>query len=175
MDGYADSIEGALYLLARLPDGAAAHWVDEQIAVLYGYQHDDGSLTDENIDGNFMRTVLIYGLSLTRGARLEPWSPRVALGAAFDGACLRVHVHSEDVWQGVLLFDTPRHRQHVGLALDYPRLNQWPEWWTVEPTRRYAVDLPDGTRIEVDGAPLAAGLPLSLAPNLAHRLRVCPA
>ena len=94
--------------------------------MLYGYQHDDGSVTDENIDGNFVRTVLLYGLSLSRGARLEPWSPRVALGAAFDGSCLRVHLHSEEVWRGALLFDTPRHKQHVGLRLDYPRLNQWP-------------------------------------------------
>lgn len=175
MDGYADTLESALYLLRYIDDPLAADWVDEQVAVLYGYQHDDGSVTDENIDGNFVRTVLLYGLSLTRGTRVEPWTPRVALGAAFDGSCLRVHLHSEDVWRGVLLFDTPRHKQHVGLRLDYPRLNQWPEWWTVDPAQRYAVTMPDGSQLDVDGASLAAGLPLVLTPSTAHRLRVCPA
>jgi len=175
MDGYADTLESALYLLRYIDDPLAADWVDEQVAVLYGYQHDDGSVTDENIDGNFVRTVLLYGLSLTRGTRVEPWTPRVALGAAFDGSCLRVHLHSEEVWRGTLLFDTPRHKQHVGLRLDYPRLNQWPEWWTVDQGRRYAVTMPDGTQLEIDGTSLAAGLPLSLAPSAAHRLRVCPA
>jgi hypothetical protein len=175
MDGYADTLESALYLLRYIDDPQAADWVDEQIAVLYGFQRDDGSVTDENIDGNFVRTVLLYGLSLTRGTRIEPWSPRVALGAAPEGTCLRVHIHSQDGWRGMLLFDTPRHRQHVGLALDYPRLNQWPEWWTVDSAGHYAVTLPDGSRIDMNGSNLAAGLPLALAPNVAHGIRVCPA
>ena len=99
----------------------------------------------------------------------------VALGAAPEGPCLRVHIHAQHVWRGALIFDTPRHRQHVSLALDYPRLNQWPEWWTAEPTGRYAITLPDGTGVGVDGATLAAGLPLAVAPNVAHQLLVCPA
>jgi hypothetical protein len=174
MDGYADTLESALYLLRYLDDPDAAVWVDEQVAVLYGYQHDDGSVTDENIDGNFVRTVMLYGLSLTRGARLEPWSPTVALGAAADGPCLRVHLHAEDVWRGTLLLDTPRHSQNFALAEDYPRLNQWPEWWTVDPARRYAVAMPDGTLIDLDGERLAAGLPVALAPNVETQLTICP-
>lgn len=144
------------------------------MAVLYGYQHDDGSVTDENIDGNFVRTVMLYGLSLTKGARLEPWSPRVALGAATEGSCLRVHLHAEDVWRGTLLLDTPRHAQNLALAEDYPRLNQWPEWWTVDPARSYAVSMPDGTLVDLDGARLAAGLPIALAPNVENQLTICP-
>jgi hypothetical protein len=174
MDGYADTLESALYLLRYLEDQAAADWVDEQVAVLYGYQRDDGSVTDENIDGNFVRTVLLYGLSLTRGARLEPWSPTVALGAAPDGGCLRVHLHAADLWRGRLLFDVPRHRQHLRLGLDYPRLNQWPEWWTVEASQRYAVALQDGTMLDVEGSTLAAGLPLTVAPGQETQLTVCP-
>jgi hypothetical protein len=174
MDGYADTLESALYLLRYLDDPDAASWVDEQVAVLYGFQHDDGSVTDENIDGNFVRTVLLYGLSMTRGARLEPWSPTVALGAAVDGPCLRVHLHAEDVWHGTLLLDTPRHAQNLGLAVDYPRLNQWPEWWPVDPASLYTVTLTDGTTIGLDGERLAAGLPMTLAPNVATQLRICP-
>lgn len=174
MDGYADTLESALYLLRYLDDPVAADWVDEQVAVLYGFQQDNGSVTDENIDGNFVRTVLLYGLSLTRGARIEPWSPTVALGAAPDGACLRVHLHASDLWRGELLFDVPRHRLNVKLDTDYPRLNQWPEWWTVERDRRYAVTLQDGTRLDVEGSTLASGLPITVAPGSAFELLVCP-
>jgi hypothetical protein len=175
MDGYADTLESALYLLRYVDDPVAADWVDEQIAVLYGFQHDDGSVTDENIDGNFIRTVLLYGLSLTRGARVEPWTPRVALGAAFDGSCLRVHLHAQEAWSGNLRFDTPRHRQNVHLEVDYPRLNQWPEWWSADPAQRYAVTMPDGTLLNAEGSSLATGIPLELAPNVAYKLRVCGA
>jgi hypothetical protein len=174
MDGYADTLESALYLLRYLDDPVAAEWVDEQIAVLYGFQRDDGSVTNENIDGNFVRTVLLYGLSLTRGTRVEPWAPTVALGAAADGPCLRVHLHAQDVWIGKLRFDGPRHQQHVGLTSDYPRLNQWPEWWSVDPSRRYAVTLSDGTLIDLEGSSLAAGLSVALTPNVGYDLRVCP-
>ncbi|MCC7372795.1 MAG: hypothetical protein IT306_30565 [Chloroflexi bacterium] len=174
MDGYADTLESALYLLRYLDDPLAADWVDEQVAVLYGYQHDDGSVTDENIDGNFVRTTLLYGLSLTRGARLEPWTPTVALGAAPDGPCLRVHLHSSDLWRGELHLDVPRHREHLRLGSDYPRLNQWPEWWSVERDRRYALSYPDGTLVDVDGATLADGLRVTVAPGSAYELQVCP-
>ena len=174
MDGYADTLESALYLLRYVDDPVAADWVDEQVAVLYGFQKDDGSVTDENIDGNFVRTVLQYGLSLTRGTRIEPWSPTVALGAAPDGACLQVHLHASDLWRGELLFDVPRHRLNVKLDTDYPRLNQWAEWWTVESDRRYAVTLQDGTVLNVEGSTLAAGLPLTVAPGSAYELQVCP-
>lgn len=174
MDGYADTLESALYLLRYVDDPVAADWVDEQVAVLYGFQKDDGSVTDENIDGNFVRTVLQYGLSLTRGTRIEPWSPAVALGAAPDGACLQVHLHASDLWRGELLFDVPRHRLNMKLDTDYPRLNQWAEWWTVESDRRYAVTLQDGTVLNVEGSTLAAGLPLTVAPGNSYQLQVCP-
>ena len=174
MDGYADTLESALYLLRYLDDPVAADWVDEQVAVLYGFQRDDGSVTDENIDGNFVRTVLMYGLSQTRGARLEPWTNTVAMGAAPDGACLSMHLHAETLWRGEVHFDVPRHRLNVKLNEDYPRLNQWPEWWTVEPAQRYSVLFQDGTLIDLEGSSLAAGFPMTLAPGISYQLRVCP-
>jgi len=175
MDGYADTLESALYLLRYLRNPDAAQWVDEQMAVLYGYQRETGAVTDENIDGNYIRTVMLYARWLTQGTRIEPWNPAVALGAEQDGACLQIHLHASAPWTGRLLFDTPRHRQTFGLDTDYPRLNQWQEWWVVESGRPYAVTLPDGSNASVDGATLAAGLPLTVEPDREYRLRVCPA
>ncbi|MCC6173933.1 MAG: hypothetical protein IT305_01410 [Chloroflexi bacterium] len=174
MDGYADTLESALYLLRYLDVPEAADWVDEQIGVLYGYQHADGSVTDENIDGNFVRTVLLYGLSATQGTRLEPWNPEISLGAARDGDCLWVHLHSQIDWRGRLVFDSPRHAANFGLPDDYPRLNQWPEWWAAQPGSSYAITRPSGAQLHVDGARLAAGLPIRLGPDAIYRLRVCP-
>jgi hypothetical protein len=174
MDGYADTLESALYLLRYLDDPEATRWVDEQIGVLYGFQRDSGAVTDENIDGNYIRTTMLYGRWLTQSTRVEPWQPTVSLGAVADGSCLQVHLHAAQSWEGRLLFDTPRHRQNFGLPLDYPRLNQWQEWWTVEPGQRYAVALPDGSGTDLDGDQLAAGLPLRIEPAQTYDLRVCP-
>jgi hypothetical protein len=174
MDGYADTLESALYLLRYLDNDDAADWVDEQMAVLYGFQRDNGIVTDENIDGNFIRTVMLYGRWLTQGTRIEPWTPGVGLGAAPDGPCLQLHLHAAGPWSGRLLFDTPRHSEVLGLDTDYPRLNQWQEWWVAEPGRQYAVTLADGSSADLDGRALAAGLLLSLEPEQAYQLRVCP-
>jgi hypothetical protein len=174
MDGYADTLESALYLLRYLDHPGAAAWVDEQMAVLYGFEHDTGAVTDENIDGNYIRTVLQYGRWLTRGARLDPWEPTVAVGAAPDGACLIVHLHAARAWTGRLRFDTPRHRQHLGLPVDYPRLNQWHEWWVADPDRAYRLYLLDGSEVDVGGRRLADGFELAVDPGHDYRLRVCP-
>jgi hypothetical protein len=177
MDGYADSLEGAIYLLHYLDVPEAADWVDQQIGVFFGFQKDggkdDGAVTDENIDGNFVRTALLYGLWRTQGTRVDPWIPSVALGAAQDGGCLQVHLHADQPWSGRLLFDVPRHTQYLGLSVDYPRLNQWPEWWTVDPVRQYTVTQADGSQASASGEQLAAGLPLSLSAGTPAELRVC--
>jgi hypothetical protein len=175
MDGYADTLESALYLLRYLDDPGASAWVDQQMAVLYGFQRDNGAVTDENIDGNYIRTAMLYGRWLTQSARVEPWSSTVALGAAADGACLQVHLHAADPWSGRLLFDGPRHQQNLGLDVDYPRLNQWQEWWTAEPGRRYTLTQPDSPDVQLDGAQLASGILASVSPGQEYQLRVCPA
>lgn len=174
MDGYADTLESALYLQRYLDLPESGAWIDEQIGVLYGFQAADGSVTDENIDGNFVRTTMLYGLAQTAGARLDPWTDGIALGAARDGDCLEVSVHAEAPWRGRLTFDISRHRTFLGLPADYPRLNQWPERWTAEPGAGYVLEgdlVPDR---EASGAALADGLAVSLEPGRAYRLRACP-
>jgi len=174
MDGYADTLEGALYLLRYLDVPEAADWLHEQMAVLYGFQHDDGRVTDDNIDGNFLRTTLLYGLTMTQGVRVEPWSEAVAIGAVRDGACVQLHLHAAAPWTGRVMFDSKRHREHLRLPADYPRLNQWPEWFPIEADRAYVVtDEPRAGTIRA-GRELLAGLPISLEPDRAYAQRVCP-
>jgi hypothetical protein len=172
-DGYADAIESALYLLNRTDVPEASAWTDRQAGTLFGAQDGDGRVEDAYLDGNFIRTALLYAAWQGRGVRAEPWEPGTMLGAATDGGCLAVAVATGRAWRGRVIFDTPRHREHLGLPADYPRLNAWPEWWAAEPGRRYAVTLPDGSVRQSSGEDLAAGLPLALGPSSASRLLVC--
>ena len=173
-DGYADAIESALYLLPFLPDAAAERWVDEEIGVLFAFQRPDGFVEGMYLDGNFVRTALLYGLARTAGVRPVPWEPQLAVGAARDGEGITLVARAaERPWRGVLRFDTPRHRLHLGVPAEYPRLNGWPEWFVVDAGDRCEVTDLDSRVVQlVDGAALAAGLPGALEPGTPLRLRV---
>jgi hypothetical protein len=173
-DGYADTIEGALYVLSHLASPAAAAWIDRQAGTLFGAQDDDGRVEDGYLDGNFIRTALLYGAWQSQGVRLHPWEPGAMLGAVPDGACLSVAIATGRDWQGRVIFDAPRHRLHLGLPLDYPRLNAWPEWFATEPGHLFRVDDSDGGATGVrDGASLSEGVDLRLEAGAERHLRVC--
>ena len=172
-DGYADTIESALYVLSRLPSPTAAAWTDRQAGTLFGAQGDDGRVEDGYLDGNFIRTALLYSAWQSQGVRVDPWEPGMMLGAAPDGECLTLAISTGREWQGRVIFDAPRHRLHLGLPMDYPRLNAWHEWWVTEPGRRYAVTLPDGSQHNFSGEQLLDGLTLTLGPGRAYQLTVC--
>lgn len=174
MDGNADSLESAMYLLAQFQDTAASRWADEQAAVLFGFQAPDGIVEDNYLDGNFVRSALLYGLYLTRGMVPEPWRPGLAVGSVQDGVCVQVALGSTEDWEGRLRFDTPRHQENLHLPIDFQRLNEWPEGFTVSPGSAYQVADDSAASRRVDGAELAAGLPLRLEAGRARALRVCP-
>lgn len=173
-DGYADSIEGAINLLNREPVAPAAAWVDREIQVMWGKQKPDGIIEGWHGDGNFARTSLMYALWKTQGASAHPWRADLRLGAARDAAGgLRVSLAAAQAWSGYLVFDRPRHREFMRLPLDYPRINQFPEWFTAEADAMYEVRDMTGTRRElVAGRTLTSGLPLELKPGQELRLRV---
>lgn len=176
-DGYADSIESMLYLLPWFDIPECHTWVDEEIEVLFLKQRMDGFVEGWYLDGNFVRTALLYAQYKTQGLRLEPWRENVWMGAAMDRQreTLYVHLAAQAPWQGVLRFDTPRHRTIWNLPLNYPRLNALPEWYVVEPERTYLVTNLDTSEARLyQGQQLAEGLPLTLGerPNNVLRLAV---
>ena len=147
MDGYADSLESAIYLLSRLPDPDAQRWLDEQAGVLFGFQHADGAVENNYLDGNFVRTSLLYSLALTGGILPEPWRSDVLVGAAADGPCLEIVAGADRDWIGQLRFDRARFRENVGLPIDYPRLNEWPTGFLVDTAERWQI-LDHGTNLD---------------------------
>lgn len=174
-DGYADAIEGAINLVNREPVASAMRWIDSEIRVLWGKQQDSGIIEGWHGDGNFARTTIMYGLWKTQGATIQPWRADVVFGAVRtgEGGLLAAFTAGRD-WEGVLRCDAPRHRTAMGMPLDWPRINQWQEWFTVEAGRSYQVVLPDGAQRVCDGADLLAGLPVRLVAGQPAVVRVAP-
>ncbi len=164
-DGYADTIESMLYLLPWFDVPEAQYWVDDEIEVMFLKQQSNGFVEGWLLDGNFVRTALMYGQYKTQGLMLSPWSEGVRVGAALDqdSDVLYVYLAAQEHWEGRLRFDTPRHRMIWGMELEYPRVNGAPEWYVVEPDAVYWVtNLDTGEAFSYSGRELAEGLTLAL-------------
>jgi len=74
-------------------------------------------------------------------------------------------------WQGKLIFDQPRHKTVMQMPMDYPRINQFPEWFTVEANDRLVVTAADRHQTHT-GEELMKGLPVSLEAGRTVRLSV---
>lgn len=136
-DGYADALESGINLLNRENDYDLGQWIDSEIKVMYGMQQADGIIEGWHGDGNFARTALMYGLWKTQGVRLSPWNPNLRLGAAPSEMGTYFTLSTKVDWEGLLIFDPMRHKSILNLPVDYPRINQFPEWFTVDPNRDY--------------------------------------
>lgn len=161
-DAYADSIEGALYLLNRLPTPEGFRWLEQVLPLFLGKSRDDGIVEGWYGDGNYARTALLAALHYTQGAMVRPWRADLRLGAVREANALRLALHAQTDWEGRLCFDTPRHREHFRLPVNYARLNEFPEWFTVEAGATYRWQLGNAAARRVTGADLAHGLPMSL-------------
>jgi hypothetical protein len=185
-DGDADAIEGALYLYNREPVPSAAAWMDYQIRWMWSKQDSAhrpnlerwrgrGVVEGWYADGNFNRTSLMYALWKTQGTSVRPWRSDVRFGAVRRGDRLLVSIESDSAWTGELQFDVPRHRTILGLPADWPRINSYPEWYTVDERTRYrVVDVASGRRRTMTGEELARGLAVNAAPRRQVRLAISP-
>ena len=175
-DGYADAIESMLYLLPWFDVAECHRWVDDEIEVLFGMQFPSGFVDKHYLDGNFIRTALLYATYKTRGVLAEPWREDLCLGAAWDPQeeQLYLYVGADEPWKGRLRFDVPRHRTIWRLPFNYPRLNATPEWFVVEPEAAYVImGLGPQAEEEWTGEAMAEGVPVEITdPSQPVRLRV---
>ena len=168
-DGYADAIESGINLLNRENDPDLSYWIDSEIKVMFRMQKPDGIVEGWHGDGNFARTALMYGLWKTQGARLSPWNPSLRIGAASFERGTYFVLSAQTNWEGKLVFDPIRHKAILNLPVDYPRINQFPEWFTVDPQVRYSIRSSDSKLSDnYSGASLLNGIPLKL--NAGERL-----
>jgi hypothetical protein len=183
-DGYADSIESALNLFNRLPPrdpraASVAAWLDSEVREMWSRQRDDGIIEGWHGDGNFARTTIMYCLWKTQGVTPHPWREDVALGAvrAADGVALTLT--ADRPWSGTLVFDRARHAEDLRLPIDWPRINQFPEWFTVPAGARYRLTASPGREAAppdrtVSGEELRKGLPVQVEDGKPLRLTVQP-
>lgn len=165
-DEYADSIEGAINLVNREPCPSAARWIDSEIRDMWSVQKPDGVVEGWHGDGNSARTAIMYALWKSRGVTPRPWHSDLQWGAAQDGEKLYLVVASRSPWKGCLIFDRARHRLQMRLPIDYPRINQFPEWFTADGEAYYRVSqVGTAESQELPGKKLWEGLPIDLRPE----------
>jgi len=170
-DGYADAIESAINLLNREYSVSVAEWIDSETKVMWAKQRSDGIIEGWHGDGNFARTTIMYCLWKTQGITIQPWRSDIIFGAVSDKDRLKINLKSEREWQGKILFDTPRHRTNMKLPIDWPRINQFPEWFTVEVDKEYEMqNLTAKTKNRITGKELLEGIELTLEPNVEVKL-----
>lgn len=161
-DAYADSIEGATYLLNRFPTREAFDWLENVLPIFLGKQRDNGIVEGWYGDGNYARTALLAARYYTQGAICRPWRSDLRFGAIRNGDTLTIALSAENDWKGTMVFDQARHRTILNLPVNYLRLNEWSEWFTVEANRNYQVKVGGSKTRTMTGAELVEGLPLSL-------------
>ena len=165
-DGIADSLEGGLNLINRLPVPEAIEWADYMAERLLAKQRDTGVIVGWHGDGNFARTALMFALWKSAGAYVVPWRSDLRVGAVLDGDRMYFVVTSDWPWTGVLHFDRPRHVEFLGMPKDYARLNQFPDWFTVS----QASIVRSETGEQYETARLREGLPISVHPDKPFRI-----
>jgi len=178
IDGYADSVEGGLYILNRLPVAEGFAWADHEVAANIVYTKQKHHLWGTmKLQSNGVRTAIMHALMHTRGTIARPWQQGLKLGAVDADGGVEILVQSEKPYQGRLVFDIPRHRHYMGFTKDWPRMNTLPEWFTVEPDdTRYTVhNMVENTSRTITGAELRKGLPVAVSTNTPLKLRVEPA
>ena len=183
-DGFADAIEGCLNLYNREAVDGVEDWLDSETRIMWSLQdssyrssalqwQNKGIIEGWHGDGNFARTTIMYCLWKSQGTQVHPWREDLMAGAVLEDQNLYIALRAKRNWEGRLVFDTPRSAQNMRMPLDWPRINQFPEWYTVSPGLSYEVTQGNSRQSNVySGEELAEGLPINLAPGKLLRIKV---
>jgi hypothetical protein len=172
-DEYADLTEGGINLYNRERVKGVEDWIDIQIRRMWSKQQPSGVIEGWHGDGNSARTSLMYALWKTQGLTIEPWREDVRVGAVEKDGILYISLAADESWSGKLKFDRPRHRDYFRLPIDFTRINQFPEWFTVGADEAFQVEAPEHAEESLHaGKNLHTGLEVKLEPNRELRLVV---
>jgi len=96
----------------------------------------------------------------SQGCRPDRWVPGLRVGAVRDGERLYLSVEAPNGWQGRICFDYARHRRVLNFDKNYVRLNEFPEWYTVDENTLYKVRSASAPEQILLGSELIAGVRL---------------
>ena len=162
-DGYADALESGINLYNREAVPELKNWIDSEMQVMFKMQQADGILGGWHGDGNFARTAIMYSLWKTQGTHVYPWREDLIIGAEKSGSETYIVITAEKEWKGKLVFDSERHKTILNLPIDYPRINQFPEWFTAVNNELYTVQSSQKKLTKkYTGVELLNGIPLEL-------------
>jgi len=172
-DGYADAIEGALNLYTREPLDETRQWIDSEIKVMWKKQQQSGIIEGWHGDGNFARTTIMYCLLKTQGTYMVPWNEGLNIGAVQSDRIIYLTLSSADDWEGKLMFDRKRHKEFMHLPIDWPRINQFPEYYTIEKSKNYQIQIENSRKpIVIKGEDLQGGFPLKMKKGEKIRIKI---
>jgi hypothetical protein len=160
-NAYSDALESAIVFLNRLPSQQLDEAIDGCFPRFLARQREDGIIEDWYGDGNYVRTALMYALMKSQGTWTEPWREDLLLGAVREEGRLSLVLEAASPWQGRVRFDVARHRKHLNLTVNYTRLNEFPEWFTVKEDRLYEVEANGGRQVLLGGE-LVRGIEVNL-------------
>jgi hypothetical protein len=93
--------------------------------------------------------------------------------AVREGETLEIAFLAQKDWKGKVIFDRPRHKEYLRLPLDWPRINQFPEWFTTEAGKRYVVrNMTEGAQKGYKGEELWEGISISISGGDVVRMEV---
>jgi hypothetical protein len=148
-----------LNLYNREPIASVREWLDSEIKVMWAMQKPDGMIEGWHGDGNFARTSIMYCLWKTQGIVPLEWDSQLSIGAVQTSTGMKIAVSSPAGWKGKLKFDVPRHSTMMHYPADYPRINQYQEWFVVKKNQTYQLNnIQAGTLNKIKGSVLAKGL-----------------
>jgi hypothetical protein len=102
----------------------------------------------------------------TLGLTIRPWREDVIFGAERQKNSLKIYISAQKAWQGKIIFDIPRHQVQMKMPLDWPRINQFPEWFTVRDQIHYLIEYQGNNEKELYmSGELHQGLDIKLKPG----------
>jgi hypothetical protein len=109
----------------------------------------------------------------TMGLTIQPWREDVVFGAQLEDNALYIAMCSGEDWEGTLHFGEERHKTILNLPLDYPRINQFPEWYILDPGKDYRVTGVKSRSVKImPGQELSEGLGVPLKGNIPAWIKV---
>jgi hypothetical protein len=169
-DGYANAIKGALNLYTKEKIPTAEKWINSEIKVMWNKQQQSGIIEGWYGDGNFARTTIMYCLWKTQGTYIIPWRNDLEIGAVREDSLLYLTISAQEDWEGRLMFDKIRHTEFMHLPEDWPRINQFPEYFTVEQDHLYQISSENDPTLMIPGTELQKGYPVKVRKGTCRKL-----
>jgi hypothetical protein len=183
IDGYADSIEGALYLMKYIDSPAGTAWVTSEgtSKLLQGPLLDNGELWGTSkFQSNAIRTVLMLSMMHTENVTVRPWQQGLRIGTTHrysvdgHGDVLTVYIRTDKPYEGTLEmlvrseifreesskpenYPTQEYLPRKGSGAFFPRMNTFPNWLIYGGGEYLGSD-----ELECDGCNLESGIPIKL-------------